>query len=179
MTLRIKKIHLQNWKCYQNQVIEFDLDTDKNIWVIWGLNGYGKTSILEAVLWCLYGNEIVSLKKLIKAEVDSDLQEEKQGYFHYPSVKVNPELELSVSLTLQNKNKSYIISRTAKRVKRGKTFYAEVSEASFNLNGKVKTDSRERIDLLLPRSCKELFFLMVKKSRNILMLLRLKKHEKQ
>lgn len=158
MTLQIKKIHLQNWKCYQNQVIEFDLDTDKNIWVIWGLNGYGKTSILEAVLWCLYGNEIVSLKKLIKAKVDSDLQEEKQGYFHYPSVKVNPELELSVSLTLQNKNKSYIISRTAKRVKRGKTFYAEVSEASFNLNGKVKTDSRERIDLLLPRSCREFFF---------------------
>lgn len=159
MTLQIKKIHLQNWRCYENQTIEFDLNTDKNIWIVWGLNGYGKTSILEAVLWCLYGNEIVSPKRLIKAEVDSeDRSPEKQGYFYFPNVKANSELELSVSLTLQNKDRSYIISRVAKRVKRGRSFFAEVSEASFNLNGKLKTDSRERIDLLLPRSCREFFF---------------------
>lgn len=159
MALQIKKIHLQNWKCYENQFIEFDLDTDKNIWVIWGLNGYGKTSILEAVLWCLYGNEAVLPRKLIKAEIDTQQEsEEKQGYFYFPNVKTNPELELSVSLTLQKGDHSYIISRVAKRVKRGKTFYAEVSEASFNVNGRTQIDSRERIDLLLPRSCREFFF---------------------
>ena len=159
MTLQIKKIHLQNWRCYENQVVEFNLDTDKNIWIIWGLNGYGKTSILEAVLWCLYGNEIVSPKRLIRAEVDlSEQSSEKQGYFYFPNVKVNSELELSVSLTLQKGDRNYVISRTAKRKQRGKTFFAEVSEASFNLNGQLKTDSRERIDLLLPRSCREFFF---------------------
>jgi DNA repair exonuclease SbcCD ATPase subunit len=150
--LQIKKIHLQNWKCYENQVIEFDLNTDKNIWVIWGLNGYGKTSILEAVLWCLYGNEIVSPQKLIKAEIDTQSQSaEKQGYFYFSNVKNNPELELCVSLTLQKKDRSYIISRVANRVKRGNTFFANVSEASFNFNGKLQIDARERIDLLLPR----------------------------
>ncbi|MBW4536682.1 MAG: AAA family ATPase [Pleurocapsa minor HA4230-MV1] len=159
MTLQIKKIHLQNWRCYENQIIEFDLDTDKNIWVIWGLNGYGKTSILEAVLWCLYGNEIVSPKRLIKAKVDSvEQSSEKQGYFYFPNVKVNSELELSVSLTLQKEDHSYVIGRVAKRTKRGQTFFAEVSEASFNLNGKLKADSREHIDSLLPRSCREFFF---------------------
>lgn len=159
MALQIRKIHLQNWKCYENQIIEFDLNTDKNIWVIWGLNGYGKTSILEGVLWCLYGNEIILPKKLIKAEVDT--QEglaEKQGYFYFPNVKANPELELSVCLTLQKGDCSYVISRVAKRVKRGSTHFAEVSEASFNLNGKTQIDPRERIDLLLPRSCREFFF---------------------
>ena len=159
MTLLIKKIHLQNWKCYEDQVIEFDLNTDKNIWIIWGLNGYGKTSILEAVLWCLYGNEVVLPRELIKAEIDTQEElEEKQGYFYFPNVKVNPELELSVSLTLQKGDRSYVISRVAKRVKRGSIFFAEVSEASFSLNGKTQIDSRERIDLLLPRSCKEFFF---------------------
>lgn len=159
MTLQIKKIHLQNWKCYENQVIEFDLNTDKNIWIIWGLNGYGKTSILEAVLWCLYGNEVISPQKLIKAAIDTQKEsEEKQGYFYFPNVKTNPELELSVSITLQKEDKTYIISRTAKRVKKGSTFYAEVLEASFNFNGKLQIDSRERIDLLLPSSCREFFF---------------------
>ena len=159
MTLQIKKIHLQNWKCYENQVIEFDLNTDKNIWIIWGLNGYGKTSILEAVLWCLYGNEVVSPQKLIKAETGTQKgSKEKQGYFYFPNVKINPELELSVSLTLQKGDRSYVVSRVAKRKKRGNTFYPEVLEAFFSLNGKVKIDSRERIDLLLPRSCREFFF---------------------
>lgn len=159
MTLQIKKIHLRNWKCYENQVIEFDLNTDKNIWIIWGLNGYGKTSILEAVLWCLYGNEVVLPKKLVKAEIDiQEGSEEKQGYFYFPNVKINPELELSVSLTLQKADRTYVISRVAKRVKKGSTFFAEVSEAAFNLNGKTQIDSRERIDLLLPRSCREFFF---------------------
>ena len=159
MTLQIKEIHLQNWKCYENQVIEFDLDTDKNIWVIWGLNGYGKTSILEAVLWCLYGNEIISPKKLIKSEIDTEGKlPEKQGYFYFPNVKINPELELLISLTLQKGDISYKITRVAQRVKRGSTYYAEVSEASFYLNGKSQIDSRERIDLLLPRSCREFFF---------------------
>ena len=159
MTLQIQKIHLQNWKCYENQVIEFDLNTDKNIWVIWGLNGYGKTSILEAVLWCLYGSEVVSPKQLVQADVDTkEESSEKQGYFYFPNIKITPELELSVSLTLKNGDDSYTINRVAKRVKRGNTFYAEISEALFNLNGQTKIDSRERIDLLLPRSCKEFFF---------------------
>ncbi|MBE9045603.1 AAA family ATPase [Pleurocapsales cyanobacterium LEGE 10410] len=159
MTLQIKKIHLQNWKCYENQIIEFNLNTDKNIWVVWGYNGYGKTSILEAILWCLYGNEVISPKKLIKAEIDTqEKSAEKQGYFYYHNVKTNPDLELSVSLTLQRGKQNYIISRTAKRARRGNTFYAEVSEASFNLNGKQKESSRERIDSLLPRSCREFFF---------------------
>ena len=159
MTLQIKKIHLQNWKCYENQVIEFDLNTDKNIWIVWGLNGYGKTSILEAVLWCLYGNEVVSSKKLVKAEIDTqEGSEEKQGYFYFPNVKTNSQLELSVSLTLQRGDRTYVISRVAKREKRGNTFYADVTEAAFNLNGKNQIDSRERIDLLLPRSCREFFF---------------------
>lgn len=67
-------------------------------------------------------------------------------------------MELSVSITLQKDNETYLISRVAKRVKRGKTFFAEVSEPYFNLNGKQKDDSRERIDLLLPSSCREFFF---------------------
>ena len=159
MTLLIKKIHLQNWKCYENQVIELNLNTDKNIWIIWGLNGYGKTSILEGVLWCLYGNDVVSPKKLVEAEIPTlDSTEEKQGYFYFPNVKINSELELSVSLTLQKGDDTYVISRSAKRRKRGSIFFAEVLEASFNVNGIDKTAVRERIDLLLPRSCREFFF---------------------
>lgn len=65
MGLRLKQIRLKNWKCYREQIIRFDLNTDKNIWIVFGNNGFGKTSLLEAILWCLYGNEGVSTKKTI------------------------------------------------------------------------------------------------------------------
>jgi DNA sulfur modification protein DndD len=66
MGLKIRQIRLANWKCYQQQTIDFNLNTDKLIWVIFGLNGFGKTSILEAILWCLYGNEAISKSSLIE-----------------------------------------------------------------------------------------------------------------
>jgi DNA sulfur modification protein DndD len=145
MTLKLKKVYLRNWKCYQNQVLDFDLKQDKNIWVIFGLNGYGKTSIQEAILWCLYGHEGVAKNKLIK-------------YFNRIAQKHNPHLELSVNLDFQQGDRIYSISRVAKKVQRGTTEYVEVEEAIFNLNGRIKPDARTHIDAILPRSCKEFFF---------------------
>jgi DNA repair exonuclease SbcCD ATPase subunit len=45
MGLRLKQIRLKNWKCYREQKIQFNLNTDKNIWIVFGQNGYGKTSL--------------------------------------------------------------------------------------------------------------------------------------
>jgi DNA sulfur modification protein DndD len=57
-TLWISKIELTNLKSYQHAVFEFPEPTNgENIVLIGGLNGYGKTSILEALYLCLYGKD--------------------------------------------------------------------------------------------------------------------------
>jgi DNA sulfur modification protein DndD len=145
MTLKLKKVHLQNWKCYQSQIIEFDLNQDKNIWIIFGLNGYGKTSLQEAILWCLYGNDGIAKNKLIK-------------YFNRIANQQNPNLELLVHLDFQQGDSIYSISRVAKKAQKGTTEYVEVEEATFKINGSVELDPRTQIDAILPRSCKEFFF---------------------
>jgi DNA sulfur modification protein DndD len=146
MALKLEKIYLKNWKCYQEQTIKFNLDTDKHIWIVFGQNGFGKTSILEAILWCLYGNDIFSREEIL--ERFNRIEERKK-----------PNLEILIQLTFKQGSSTYYISRSAKRIVRGKTPYAEVEEVTFSEDGtNNKGDVRERIEALLPKSCKDFFF---------------------
>src|ERR1051326_394497 len=54
----IEKIHLPDWKSYVDATYEFPRPTrNKNVDLIGAQNGYGKTSLLEALMLCLYGRE--------------------------------------------------------------------------------------------------------------------------
>lgn len=163
MTLELRSIRLKNWKCYQDEQIQFEGDTSERIWIVFGQNGFGKTSLLEAIQWCLYGSEMISPADLLDR-------------FNRAAIKETPELELSVQLTFEGEgepydirqlafeseferdNNIYQIGRTAKRMLRGTTTYARVDEAIFHKNGIVQADVRERIEELLPKSCREFFF---------------------
>ena len=56
----ISRVELVNFKSYQHQVFEFPApNKSKNIILIGGMNGYGKTSILEALYLGLFGKDAV------------------------------------------------------------------------------------------------------------------------
>jgi DNA sulfur modification protein DndD len=56
----ISSLELTNFKSYQRAVLEFPQpENGENIVLIGGMNGYGKTSILEAIYLCLYGKEAI------------------------------------------------------------------------------------------------------------------------
>ncbi len=74
----ISRIALRNFKSYQNQVFEFPQPVDgKNLVLIGGLNGYGKTTLLEAIYVGLYGEEAVSQRALDRAGLKA------KGYGHF------------------------------------------------------------------------------------------------
>ena len=52
----ISSIQLRDWKAYVDATFKFADTTDgRNVVLIGGKNGYGKTSLLEAVILCLFG----------------------------------------------------------------------------------------------------------------------------
>ncbi len=51
----IKKMKLQNFRQYIDDEIKFAVDEDKNVTVIMGDNGTGKTTLAQAFQWALYG----------------------------------------------------------------------------------------------------------------------------
>lgn len=68
----IAKIELFNFKSYQHQAFEFPQPRGgRNIVLIGGMNGYGKTSILEALYLGLYGKE--SVEHLGRAGLKDDV----------------------------------------------------------------------------------------------------------
>jgi len=57
--MRIEKIALNNYRQFKKIEISLDLNKKQsnNLHVIIGTNGTGKTNILNAINWCLYGDE--------------------------------------------------------------------------------------------------------------------------
>lgn len=52
----IKEIELNNFRIYKGKnIINLLPNQEKNIVVVSGKNGYGKTTFLVSLVWCLYG----------------------------------------------------------------------------------------------------------------------------
>lgn len=72
----ISKLELVCFKSYQHQSFEFPEPSEgQNIVLVGGMNGFGKTSILEALYLCLYGKDAII--HLARAGLKTD---DKKGY---------------------------------------------------------------------------------------------------
>ena len=54
----LNKVLIRNYRQYRNVDIDFARGDGKNFTIIKGNNGTGKTTLLNALSWCLYGTEI-------------------------------------------------------------------------------------------------------------------------
>lgn len=96
----IKQIALKNFRQYKDlQVVKFSCDKEKNVTVILGDNTSGKTTLIQAFNWCLYGVTSFKTRELINSETLQEL-----GMFS--------SVEVSVEVELQHENKFYVIRRT-------------------------------------------------------------------
>lgn len=78
--MRIQNIILTNYRLYKGvNKISFPKDENgRNIYLISGENGFGKTSFLQSLLWCLYGRLMAEIDDTIKKEVANN-----GGYYAY------------------------------------------------------------------------------------------------
>ena len=67
--MRFDRIRLENFKCYEDA----DLRLDAGVTVIHGLNGSGKSSLLEACFFALYGSK--ALEKTLEEVVTIGAEE--------------------------------------------------------------------------------------------------------
>jgi DNA sulfur modification protein DndD len=66
----IKEIELNNFRIYQGyNKIELQTEKGKNIIVISGKNGFGKTTFLMSLVWCLYGKSMQEVDELYRKEI--------------------------------------------------------------------------------------------------------------
>ena len=66
----IKSIELNNFRIYRGvNRVELTPDGNRNIVIVSGHNGYGKTTFLMSLVWCLYGKNMEKVDELYKKEI--------------------------------------------------------------------------------------------------------------
>jgi DNA sulfur modification protein DndD len=153
--MRIKSIQLGNFGCYKgiNKPIIFSIDASKNVTVILGANKSGKTTLVHAFIWCLYGNEYN------KNDLDLINIEVKKEISHVSS------LEMFVEIVLIHADREYIIRRELPFLKSSgqirslksnlKIYYKESSgeqQSIFHL------DCQDTVNNILPKELSDYFF---------------------
>ncbi|MBR1792968.1 MAG: DNA sulfur modification protein DndD [Bacteroidales bacterium] len=97
----IKEIELNNFRIYHGaNRINLTPDGERNIVIVSGDNGFGKTTFLMSLVWCLYGKQMEKVDDLYKTEIQN-----KGGYSKYLGNSLNQKAksegrrEFSVALT--------------------------------------------------------------------------------
>lgn len=70
--MKIKEIVLNNYRLYKGMnSVSFPTDNDRNLFLITGENGFGKTTFLHSLIWCLYGRLMVDVDETFRKEISS------------------------------------------------------------------------------------------------------------
>ena len=68
--MRIKKIKFNNFRIYKGEnTINLSSIKDRNISIIAGKNGYGKTTFLTSLIWCFYGKLMVQVEDKYRKDI--------------------------------------------------------------------------------------------------------------
>lgn len=83
--MQIKELSLYNFRIYKGaNVIDLSTKNDKNIIVISGKNGYGKTTFLMSLVWCLYGKNMSEVDEFYNDQIKN-----QGGYGKYIANSLN------------------------------------------------------------------------------------------
>ena len=151
--MKLEWLRLKNFRQFaDDQTIRFSRDQDRNVTVIHGVNGAGKTGLFMALNWCLYGT------------FDSDAGE-LVSKFAIDGARVGSEIEAEVQLAFSHGGQRYTATRVHSVVKEGAGSWRVSGSGTFNLDT-MHTDGQTRpvpnptgvIESILPEAVRAYFF---------------------
>lgn len=105
----IEEIFLKDFRCFFGEhSIEFSQDPKKNVTLIHAENGVGKTTLLNALLWCFYGDTTAKFEK-------------RDDLVNYDA-RAAGRLQAYVEVLFEHNDKSYRARRYTKRASHEREF---------------------------------------------------------
>lgn len=150
----LESITLENFRQFRHESIDFAQgENGKNVTIIIGENGTGKTTFAQAFFWCMYGETEFSDKNMLNKLVANDL-------------KPDQEAKVQVTLKLRHGNVSYTLMREqtyrkdyTNRVKGDNTIFdIAIKDASGNTSYLKKTQCESEVKSILPKELSKYFF---------------------
>lgn len=132
----LRSIELHNFRQFINEKIDFSTDPERNVTLVIGDNGTGKTTFAQAFTWCLYGETDFSNKVMLNRLV---------------AEKMTPDQKITVKviLTLTHGDADYQITRSQDYKK---SYSNKVTGANTVLNI-ARKNKDGNIKYLKPNEC--------------------------
>ena len=79
MAVIITKIELENYRQYRHVLLDFSRANNSNLHILKAKNGTGKTTFINSITWCLYGEEkyITNIDKALNLPNDKVIENTK------------------------------------------------------------------------------------------------------
>jgi len=107
----IESVILNNFRIYKDEhKVSFPPSVKKNVFIISGENGFGKTTFLTALIWCLYGKYM--------SEVDDKFKKEINDHFGYKNFAKS-----NLNKSLQQESAQFILSDEEKKLIQKKGYH--------------------------------------------------------
>ena len=100
----IDSIELYNFRAYKGvNKVSFEKN-GKNVFLVAGNNGFGKTTFLTSLVWCLYGKLMIDVDEKFRRDIN-----DAQGYKNFAKANLNQESALLISeADFTNEDKKHI-----------------------------------------------------------------------
>lgn len=146
----LQRLIMNNFRQFQNSnKIDFTPRGDKHVNIVFASNGVGKTTILTAINWCLYGG-----KKLYYG----DLKDQFLNNNTFIKLAEGEQTKVSVTLSFEDRGKKYLIIRSVIVEKEN----GKQENKDFSLEVLIDNEKQhygqQRIDAVLGSAMKEYFF---------------------
>ena len=151
----IKSLTMENFRQYKGrQEVRFSCEPDKNVTVIIGNNTSGKTTLVQAFLWCLYNEVSFDSKELLNVEVRSEMSP-------------GQPIRVAVLIVLVHSGMEYCIQREQQytkdysgRISNGRTTVLSVSykDETGNTVSLPHSEQEDTINKILPKDLSDYFF---------------------
>ena len=150
----IRSITVEDFLPFQGkQRVDFSTDKDRNVTLVMGNNGAGKTSLAQAFEWCLYGKAPKDVTRVINAYV---LERVAPGSSHYASVEI--ELEKDGKVYFVTRKQEYSRKASGNLDKPGQHEFVIRYKEDGEFKQVAAPDQRAMINRLLSSQLSHYFF---------------------
>ena len=152
----LDKVKIKNYRQYRDVEIEFAKGDSSNFTIIKGDNGTGKTTMLNALSWCLYGNEIHDYGD----DSSMSICNNKTAYL----AKNGERIPVTVKIRFIDDGEPIIFERTREYFKEGNDVkpsgYGDKFITTKKENGKVVKEENDQFTLerKIPKEIEDYFF---------------------
>ena len=138
MNITITRLELTNFKCFHKKGIAFD----PHVTTIRGRNGVGKTTIADAILWCLFG-------KNSQGQSDFDLKTHSSDGSPIPNLDHSVEMQLNIDERVVTLKRTLKETWIKKRGSNEQVFKNNTTEYQYNGEACTATDYKKHISELV------------------------------